>query len=95
MICVGAVLGYADDTEASILQLLKLLAPGGYLINLEMNESFVGRFISHRYHYDIIDFAQIRNVIRQQGYEVSTKKLKIQHLPAKLTRTAIIARKPD
>ncbi len=95
LICVGAVLGYADDTEASIRQLLKLLAPGGHLINLEMNESLVGRFVSNRYRYDNIRIAQIRDLIQQQGLNVSTKMLTIQHLPARLTRTAIIARKPD
>ena len=95
LICVGAVLGYADDTEASIRQLLSLLAPGGCLINLEMNEGLVGRFVSHRYHYNNIRIAQIQEVIQRQGYDVSMKTLKIQHLPARFTRTAIIARKQN
>ena len=94
LICVGAVLGYADDTEASIRQLLKLLAPGGHLINLEMNESLSGKFVSSRYHYRNIPLERMREVMRAERCEVSTHHLRLTHLPAKLTRTAIIARKP-
>lgn len=93
LICVGAVLGYADDTESSIRTLLRLLAPGGYLINLEMNEGIVGRFVSNRYRYDNIRIERIHEVVRDEGCRVTSKKLSISHLPARLTRTAIIARK--
>ncbi len=95
LICVGAVLGYAEDTAESVRQLLRLLAPGGQLINLEMNEGVVGRFVSSRYHYDNIRLARIRSVIEQSGCEVKTRTLRLSHLPARLTRTAILARKTD
>lgn len=94
LICVGAVLGYARDTEASLRKLLNLLAPGGYLINLEMNESLAGRFVSQRYHYDNLRLANLAELVREEACEVTTKSFKLHHLPAKLTRTAIIAQKP-
>lgn len=93
LICLGAVVGYADDTEASIRQLLGLLVPGGYLINIEMSESLTGRFVSHRYRYHNISLDRMRDVIREEGCEVSATPLGLSHLPAKLTRTALVARK--
>lgn len=94
LICVGAVVGYANDTEVSVRELLGLLAPGGYLINIEMSESPSGRFVSKRFRYQNITLTHMQNVIRSEGCEVSATRLRISHLPAKLTRTAIIARKP-
>jgi SAM-dependent methyltransferase len=93
LICVGAVLGYADDTTHSIRQLVKLLSPGGQLINLEMNEGMMGRFVSNRYHYKNIQLARLRELIEEAGCEVKTKTLRLRHLPARLTRTAILAKK--
>lgn len=93
LICIGAVLGYAENTEDSIRQLLEILAPNGYLINIEMNESLTGRLVSHRYHYNNIALDSMKTVIRDQGCCVSATNLSLGHLPAKLTRTAIIARK--
>lgn len=94
LICVGAVVGYAADPANSIQQLLELLAPGGTLLNLEMNESLSGRFVSHRYHYDNICISEMREAILATGCDVSIEKLSLGCLPAKFTRIAIIARKP-
>ena len=94
IVCVGAVVGYADDTEQSIRQLIRLLIPGGTLINIEMNESPTGRFVSHRYHYRNIPLSRMQAVMRDEGCDVKFSRLSFGHLPAKLTRTAIIARKP-
>jgi SAM-dependent methyltransferase len=94
LICVGAVVGYADDTEASIRQLLGLLAPGGYMINIEMSESPTGRLVSKRYQYRNITLSRMQEVIREEGCEVNATRFNLSHLPAKLTRTAIVARKP-
>jgi ubiquinone/menaquinone biosynthesis C-methylase UbiE len=93
LICVGAVLGYADDTKQSLGHLVRLLRPGGYLVNLEMNEGIGGRFVSHRYHYRNLPIAQIREVLQRAGCEVQEKPFRASHFPAKLTRMAIIARK--
>lgn len=93
LICVGAVVGYAKDTEASLKQLAALLAPGGVLLNLEMSQSLTGRFVSHRYHYHNLSHAKICEVLEDACCQVTTQHLRLRHLPAKLTRTAIIARR--
>lgn len=93
LVCVGAVIGYANDTAESLRNLLSLVAPGGMLLNLEMNESPTGRFVSHRYHYHNIPLAQMKQVILNQGFELTAEKFGIKHLPAKLTRTALVATK--
>ena len=93
LICVGAVVGYAQDTEASLKQLAALLAPGGVLLNLEMSQSLTGRFVSHRYHYHNLSHATICKVLEESDCQVTTQHLRLRHLPAKLTRTAIIAKR--
>lgn len=93
LICVGAVLGYADDSESSIQQLLKLLVTGGYLINLEMNEGVLGRLVSKCYHYRPLTISMMQDVIRSSGGRLLDQVMGINHLPARLTRTAIVARK--
>jgi ubiquinone/menaquinone biosynthesis C-methylase UbiE len=93
VICVGAVVGYASDKEQCLRHLIRLLAPGGLLINMEMNESPTGRFVSRRYHYSNIPLFRMQQLLRDEGCEVTTTRLGLTHLPAKLTRTAIIARK--
>jgi ubiquinone/menaquinone biosynthesis C-methylase UbiE len=94
IICVGAVLGYADDIEAAVRHLIRMLKPGGTLINIEMNESPTGRFVARRYHYRNIPLSRMQEVIRAEGCDVTSTNLSILHLPAKFTRTTIIARKP-
>jgi len=93
IICVGAAVGYANDTEDSIRQLIKLLQPGGCLINVEMNESLSAKFVAHRYHYHNIPLTRMLRLIRDEGCDVSTVRLKLSHLPAGLTRIGIVARK--
>ncbi|QDT12436.1 class I SAM-dependent methyltransferase [Planctomycetes bacterium K23_9] len=94
VVCVGAVIGYASDTAESLRKLLSLVAPGGMLLNLEMNESFTGKFVSRRYHYDNIPISQMQQVITDAGFQLNVKKFGLRHLPAKFTRTALVARKP-
>lgn len=93
LICIGAVVGYAQDTEASIRELISMLSPGGYFVNVEMNDSLTGRFVSHRYHYLNIPLSRMQDVMRCEGCELTVSKLSLHHLPAKLTRTGFIARK--
>ena len=95
LICLGAVVGYANDTEMSLRQLMQLLAPGGTLLNLEMNESLTGRFVSWRYQYQNIPLTQFAQVIRDEGGEVTSAALGLKYFPACLTRIAFVARKAD
>ncbi len=94
LICIGAVVGYARDTESALRQLVSMLAPGGYLVNVEMNSSPSGRLVSHRYQYDNISLFSMRKVLESEGCETQISKLRVSHLPAKLTRTGVLARKP-
>ncbi len=94
VVCVGAVVGYSSDIESSLGKLVRLLKPGGTLINMEMSESPTGRYVSRRYHYHNISLTRMREALQQQGCEVEQTHLGVVHLPAKLTRVAIIARKP-
>ena len=93
LICIGAVVGYAEDTEASLHRLSRLLAPSGILLNLEMNQSLTGRYVSRRYHYQNLSHEKICKVLADSDCQVTTQHLRLGHLPAKLTRTAIIARR--
>jgi SAM-dependent methyltransferase len=94
LICVGAVVGYASSTEASVRELVRLLAPGGTLLNLEMSESPTGKFVSRRYSYSNIALSLMQQVLRESGCSVKLTRLSLVHLPAKFTRVAVIARKP-
>lgn len=93
VICVGAVVGYASDIEASVRKLVHLLRRGGYLINIEMNEALAGRYVSKRFHYQNIQIQRMLEVIREEGCDVLDAPMKLTHLPGKLTRTAIVARR--
>lgn len=93
IICLGAVVGYANCTETSIRELVSLLAPGGILINLEMNESPSGKFVSRQYHYSNIALTRMKQVLQDSGCEVSLRRFRARHLPAKLTRVAVIAQR--
>jgi len=94
LICVGAVVGYASSTESSVQELVRLLAPGGTLLNLEMSESPTGKFVSRRYSYSNIALSLMQQVLRESGCSVKLTRLSLVHLPAKFTRVAVIARKP-
>jgi ubiquinone/menaquinone biosynthesis C-methylase UbiE len=93
LICLGAVVGYANCTESSIRELISLLAPGGILINLEMNESPSGKFFSRQYHYSNIALSQMKQIFQDEGCEVTLRRFRFRHLPAKLTRVAVIAQR--
>jgi ubiquinone/menaquinone biosynthesis C-methylase UbiE len=93
LICIGAVVGYSNDIEASLRMLVELLSPGGTLINIEMNENLLGRYVSKRYHYRNLPLSRMVQVLSEAGCDVVHQKLNLRHLPAKFTRTAILATK--
>lgn len=94
VICIGAVIGYSGDTENSLRQLLKLLAPGGYLINIEMNENLGGRYVSQRFAYSNIPLDRMIEIIADAGFHQIKSRLGLKSLPACITRTSIIAQRP-
>ena len=94
VVCVGAVVGYSSNIEGSLRKLVRLLAPGGTLINMEMSESATGQYVSRRYYYHNISLSRMKEVLQQEGCQVSQTRLGFVHLPAKMTRVGIVARKP-
>jgi ubiquinone/menaquinone biosynthesis C-methylase UbiE len=93
LICTGGVIGYSSNIERTLRQLVDLLSIGGSIINLEMNESLAARFVSHRYRYRNIPLARMVHVLREAGCNVTQRNLGLAYLPAKFTRTAIVATK--
>ena len=93
LICLGAVLGYAKDPEKSLRCLVRLLTPGGYLLNLEMSETRLGQYVSKRYHYSNISIQRMKDIMSEEGCDVRHLKMGIQYFPACMTRTALIAEK--
>jgi precorrin-6B methylase 2 len=91
--CVGAVIGYSKDVHSSLRSLVDLMVPGGTLINLEMSNGLAGRVVSKRYNYQNLPVHDLLDLLSSLGCQVEQRNLSIRHLPAKLTRTAIIARK--
>lgn len=93
VICVGAVVGYAQDIDQCLVGLADLLAIGGTLINLEMNEAWMGRYISYRYDYQCVPVERMKAVLQRCGCRVRVNSFSLRHLPAKLTRVGVVARK--
>lgn len=93
IICVGAVVGYAQNPDDCIQRLANLLAPGGTLINLEMNQQWMGRYVSDRYDYQNLSVDRMKTVLQRCGCCVQIKPFSLRHLPAKLTRVGVVARK--
>jgi hypothetical protein len=93
IVCVGAVVGYAQDPDQCLARLASLLAVGGTLINLEMNQRWMGRYISYRYDYQNLSVERIEKVLQRNGCSVQIKPFSLRHLPAKMTRVGVIARK--
>lgn len=93
LICLGAVLGYAENPESSLRTLVHLLQPGGYLLNLEMSETMLGRYVSQRYHYKNISLDEMEEILKGEGCSVEQKTMGWSYFPACMTRTSLIARK--
>ncbi len=91
IVATGAVIGYSQNQKQTIEDLLSLVKPNGYFINIEMNEGFFGKNVSRRYKYPIMPLAEIEKLIKLNGFELVSIPVTI--FPAKLTRTCYIARK--
>jgi ubiquinone/menaquinone biosynthesis C-methylase UbiE len=91
IVATGAVIGYSHNQEQTIEDLLSLVKPNGYFINIEMNEDFFGRMVSKKYKYPIMPLSEIEKLIKLNGFELVS--IPVTTFPAKLTRTCYIARK--
>ncbi|MBI5390250.1 methyltransferase domain-containing protein [Candidatus Woesearchaeota archaeon] len=93
IVSVGATIGYSKDPKKTIRALLGLIKPGGYFINLEMNEKFIGRWTSSRYHYSNISLTEMKQIIENEGHNVSVLPISVKYFPTNLTRVGILVQK--
>ncbi len=92
IVCVGGALGYAQDVEKSLDELLSLLKPGGYFVNLEMNDKPVGKLIATLYDYRVMPLEEMKALIERGGREAAIVPFGLQDFPANLTRVGLVAR---
>ncbi len=92
IVSVGGAIGYSKNQKKTIKTLLSLIKPGGYFINLELNEGILGKWISKRYHYPIMPLVKIKSIIENEGYRLLSIPFSIRDFPANLTRTCFIAK---
>jgi demethylmenaquinone methyltransferase/2-methoxy-6-polyprenyl-1,4-benzoquinol methylase len=91
IVATGAVVGYARDQERSLHTLLDLIKPGGYFLNVEMDETVIGRLVSRRYHYPVMPLARMEHLIAGHGFTVT--RVPVKTFPPRLTRTCYVARR--
>lgn len=92
IVSIGGALGYAADVEHSTRELLRLVKPGGFFINLEMNSGIMGRFVAWLYSYRPLPLAAMQRIAAEGGHEVSLVRFSIREFPANLTRIGIVVR---
>ena len=97
IVCVGGALGYSKDWKKTINTLMALVRPGGYIINLEMNPGLVGKWVSRRYHYEIVPLLSIRQAIKEKipKDQIFYRPVPLRYFPINLTRKAVVIRKPE
>lgn len=93
IVSVGAALGYSTDQERTVKELLSLVGPGGYFIDIDMNKGLIARIVASNYHYQMMMTEKIKNIIGNEGFEVSVFEFTSRHFPANLTRIGIVGRK--
>lgn len=93
IVSTGAAIGYSQNQEDSIKILLNMVKPKGYFINIEMNEHFFGRATSKKYHYPIMPLLNMKKIIEDYGFTVTS--IPVNKFPAQLTRTCLIARRKE
>jgi ubiquinone/menaquinone biosynthesis C-methylase UbiE len=91
IVATGAAIGYSRDQQRTIDELLAMVKPGGYFLNVEMNETAFGKGVSWRYHYSMMPLSQMEALIRGRGFEV--RRIPIREFPARLTRACYVARR--
>ncbi len=95
IVSVGGALGYAKDVEQSTRELLALVRPGGYFINLEMNSGIMGRFVAWLYSYRPLPVEAMRRIAAEGGHDVKLVRFSVSEFPANLTRIGIVVRVKD
>ena len=90
IVSVGAAIGYSDNPKKTLKELLKLVKPGGYLLDIEMNEKLTGKWVASRYQYNNIPLDDIIKFAEDQGHEASFIPFSAKYFPVNLTRIGIL-----
>jgi SAM-dependent methyltransferase len=93
VVCASAVIGYSRDPEHTTKTLLTLVKNNGYFINVEMNDTIIGRMISRLYGYPLMSLQKMKTTIEEEGYDVDVFSFPTRYFPTNLTRIVFIARK--
>jgi len=93
IVSASSVIGYSKNQERTIKKLLSLIKPGGYFINMEMNEHLLGRWISHGYHYPMMPLLNMTKIIESERFHVESIPLTMRCFPTNITRICFIAQK--
>lgn len=92
IVSVGGALGYAKDVERTARELIRLVKPGGYFINVEMNTGLMGRFVAWLYSYRPLPLAALQRIAAEGGHELSLIRFSLREFPANLTRIGVVVR---
>ncbi len=93
IVSASGTIGYSKNQEKTIRKLLSLIKPGGYFIDMEMNEHLFARLVAYRYQYSIMSISNMKRIIESEGYSVEIIPLTFKNFPANLTRLCIIAQR--
>lgn len=94
VICAGANIGYSSNVERTLIDLYKMLKPGGVILDMEMNQGLIGRLVSRLYRYPQVHFTTACSALESEGAKLSRHKVSLRYFPANLTRLCIMIEKP-
>ena len=93
IVSTGGVIGYSRNPVATVTDLFSLVKPGGYFLNIEMNQSKIGRLIAKRYHYLIPPDKFFKSIADRHEFELEV--IPVHIFPANLTRVCYLAKRPS
>lgn len=93
IVSIGAGLGYSKNQKNTLKILQSFIKPGGYFINIEMNETFIGNLLKYIYGDKLISIDSIKDIISENGFHVKIMPLSFHYFPMNLSRIGIVAKK--
>ncbi|MFA6027798.1 MAG: class I SAM-dependent methyltransferase [Patescibacteria group bacterium] len=92
IVCAGGVLGYSKNQEKTLRDLVSLLKPNGYFIDIETNDNFGGKWVTRKYDYKRLSLDNYKKILEKENCVVEIKPFSLKNFPANFTRTGIIAK---
>ena len=94
IVSTGASIAYSKNPERTVKKLIGMVKPGGYFLNLEMNNQFFGELISSMYDYPFLSLGDVPGIIKDEGCSLDVVPLGFKNFPVNLTRVFHVVRKP-